>query len=159
VRRALDRLARAESPVAAWPLGDGAAVLDRAAGLLAAARARVDLACPGAILTALAAAVAAARERGVPVLVAPPGPGQDTLLLVADEVEALVARLAPGPDGRLDGRGLASREGALVALVAELFARRRGEEPAPPRPLRDDEARAALTSLEAALAPGRLDIC
>jgi sugar-specific transcriptional regulator TrmB len=162
VRLALERLSHTEPPVAAWPLAGGAAVLDRAAALLAAAGARVELSCHGAPLAALAAPLAAARERGVEVVVAPPGPGgpADALVLVADAAEALVARLTTGPDGRLEGRGLASREGALVAVVTELLARRRGDERAAPRPAAASRARAAaVASPERALAPGRLDIC
>ncbi len=163
VRRALEGAGRRESPVSAWPLADGPAVLERAAALLSAAHGHVQVSCGGGPLAALAGALAEAGERGVRVTVVPPaaGPpvtGREPFLLVADGAEAVVARLTTTADGRLDGRGLASREPALVDLAAEALARRRGEEGVAPRA----EARQAapnLESLEAALAPGRLDIC
>lgn len=175
VRGALERVEARESPVAAWSLEHGTAVLDRASALLTAARSRVEIACGSGPLAALAGALAAARERGVQVALAPAGPGPDgagreAVTLLADSSEALVARLGTAPDGRIEGHGLASREPALVAAVAELLERRRAEAEAvsPAAPARrtgtgpargGGRLRTALGALEAALAPGRLDIC
>lgn len=161
VRRALEGVGHRASPGGAWPLPDGPAVLERAAALLAAARGRVELSCGGGPLAALAGALAEARERGVGVTVTSPAAapgGRGPFLLLADATEAVVARLAAAPDGRLEGRGLASREPALLDLVAEAVRRGRAEEwPAARRETREREG--GLSSLEAALAPGRLDIC
>lgn len=154
VRRALEGVARREAPGGAWPLPDGPAVLERAAALLAAARGHVELACGGGPLAALAGAIAEARERGVAVSVASPS---GIFLLLADGTEAIVARLDTAADGRVEGRGLASREPALLDLAAEALSRRRAEAPSAARP--DARPTANLASIEAALAPGRLDIC
>ncbi|HEX7125763.1 MAG TPA: helix-turn-helix domain-containing protein [Thermodesulfobacteriota bacterium] len=154
VRRALEGLARREAPGGAWPLADGPAVLERAAALLAAAERHVEVACGGGPLAALAGAIAEARERGVAVSAASPS---EVFLLVADGAEAIVARLDTVADGRVEGRGLASREPALLDLAAEALSRRRAEAPSPGRP--DARSAANLASIEAALAPGRLDIC
>jgi sugar-specific transcriptional regulator TrmB len=160
-RRALERVAPRESPVAAWPLAGGQAVLDRAAALVAAARVRVEVAAGGAALGALASAIAAARSRRVAIAVSRAADRHGMLALLADDTEALVARLTPAADGGLDGRGLASREPALVELLRELLIRRReAAERDEAAPAADEtEGCSAFASLEAALAPGRLDIC
>jgi hypothetical protein len=78
---------------------------------------------------------------------------------------AIGARRGTAAHGRVEGRGLASREPALLDLAAEALSRRRVAVETPDYEEQSafrheaQKAGSSLASLEAALAPGRLDIC